>query len=188
MSILSWFSCKKDDAIINNRYIKIIKLDAYHDVTDSKEDEILNLVKFSDFNNKATSGGLQTILSIDHGQYNFLFSNAEFIKDKTPEEALKGILEGIAKDCQETDFSWKNFKITNTISPITWKNYPVAVAEYEVEEHIDYLNTTIQKRIKRYTVFIKKDIWNIVLSPESVKTFDRDMKEFDEMLESLEVK
>ncbi|WP_300674488.1 hypothetical protein [Soonwooa sp.] len=187
-TLLILFSCSNADNKVENKYVKIEKLDDYHDITDLKNEEVLNLVKFSDFGNKETQGGLQSIFSIDNGRYNDLQTNAELVKNSTPEKALRGILKSIEEECADPTFPWKNFKIVSDVKPIDFKTYKAAVAEYEVDEHVDYLNTTIKKRVKRYCIFFKNDLWNIVLAPTKLEDYNSEMKDFDKMMSTLEIK
>jgi hypothetical protein len=188
MTIWNFFSCKNDENKIENKYVKIEKLNEYQNITDIKNDDILNLVKFSVFGNKKTNGGLQSILCIDNGQYNFSQTNYEFVKTSTPEKALQGILKSIEENCADPNFGWKKFKIVNEVKGTTFKGYKAAMVEFEVEENVDYLNLTIKKRIKRYTVFVKNDLWNIVLSPTKIQDYEIEMKDFENMIETLEIK
>lgn len=186
--LLILFSCNNADNKIENKYVKIEKLDDYHDITDFKNDDVLYLVKFSDFGNKKTKGGLQSILSIDNIQQNYLESNADFVESSTPEQALQSRLKSIEEECADPSFGWKSFKIVSDIKPTVFKTYKAAVVEFEVDEHVDYLNTTIKKRVKRYCVFVKNDLWNIVLAPTKLEDYDSEMKNFDKMMSTLEIK
>lgn len=189
MTFLGFFSCKKNENNIENKYVKIVKLSEYHNITDPKNDDILYLVKFTDFGNEKTKGGLQCILSIDNIQDNFLQKNSELIKDNTPEEILLGRLQSIEDDCKDPNFNWKDFQIVSEVKPTVFKGYKAAVAEFEVKENIEYLNNkVIQKRIKRYTVFVKNDLWNIVIAPTKMENYDNEMKDIEDMIETLKIK
>jgi hypothetical protein len=188
MAFWGIFSCKKDNSIIENKKISIKKETGYHDVSDPAENDIIYLVKFSDYNNKATKGGLQSILSIDNIQQSLLQPNAEYILENSPEETLGERIRSIQSDCEKPGIGWSDFKIINNVKPTVFKGYKAAEAEYEVVEYVDFLDKTVKKRIKRYAVFVGKDLWNIVLAPSSIQAYDTDMKEMNTMIETMKIK
>ncbi len=188
MTFWSLFSCNKNENVIENKYIKIEKLSEYHNITNPKNNDILFLVKFTDFGNEKTKGGLQSIFSIDNIQHNILQKNSELIEDSKPEEILLERLKSIENECKDSNFNWKDFKIVNDVKATTFKGYKSAVAEFEVKENVKNLNTTIQKRIKRYTVFVKNDLWNIVIAPTNLQNYETEMKDFENMIETLKIK
>jgi len=188
MAFLSLFSCKKGSNRIENKKFKIEKESEYHDITDTNNNDILYLVKFDEPPETDGKGGLQSILAIDNIQHNLLQSNAEYIQTSLPEEALNERLKSIEEECEDPEIAWKNFKVVDAVKPITFKGHRGAVAEFEVDEHVDFLNKTIKKRIKRYVIFVHNDLWNIVVAPATTQLYDHEMKELDRMLQTLVIK
>jgi hypothetical protein len=188
MAFLGIFSCKKNSNLIENKKVKIEKESEYHDITDTNNDDILYLVKFDEPHQADAKGGLQSILAIDNIQHNLLQSNAEYIQTSLPEDALSERLKSIEQECEESEVAWKNFKVVAPVKPVTFKGRRGAVAEFEVDEQVDFLNKTIKKRIKRYVIFVHNDLWNIVVAPATTQLYDDEMKELDKMLQTLQIK
>lgn len=186
--LLILVSCSNKQNHIENQWLTIEKKSSYYDITDPEESDILHLVQFSDFENKETNGGLQSIFSIDHSQDQLFMSNAELIEDSTPEKVLKNRLRVIEESCAAHEIAWKNFTIVRPVTSTTFKGYPAAVAEFEVAEEVSFLKKSIQKRIKRYVVFVNNDLWNIVLAPTQKEVYKQEMKIFDEMIATMKIK
>lgn len=186
-------SCDKYQRI-ENEYLSINVPKDYINLTDSGND-VLYVVKFEDINNKQRQGGLQSILSIDNIQDNLIIPNSKYITLETPLNVLTRRLKTIKDDVENFKLRdekagtyWKNYLLVKVPQSIRFKEFDAAVAEYVVDEYISHLDLTVKKKIRRYVVFVNNDLWNIVISPMSVSTYDNEIKVYDKMLESISVK
>ncbi len=178
-------SCDKNHKIENDYVITSIPED-YHDVTDKSKNDILYVVKFQNFNDKANNGGLQSILSIDNIQDLTILPNSQTVKEFTPIEILTSRLKIIEEETRNPDFGWKNFQIMEQPKEINFKGYKAAESTFTVTEK--YQGQTIDRKIKRMVVFVKNDLWNIVIAPRETSTYNDELKEFENILNNMKIK
>lgn len=180
------FSCRNEFYGVDNSNLKTKVPIDYHDITDKSQNDILYLVKFENFENQKDAGGNQTIFSIDNIQDNLTQSNALTIKESTPLKILTNRLEIIREECENENFGWTNFKLIEPPKSFNWKGYEAAEAVFQVEE--EYQNRPLTRKIKRMVVFLEDDLWNFVLAPMDISTYDTEMNEMEEILNTMKIK
>lgn len=181
----SMASCE-DINRIENAYLSITKEVEFYEI-ENKED-LLYLVKFSDYENAEILGGFQTILSIDRHLPYLYIAHDEYIELYTPVEALKHRLEHIAESCNQPDSGWTDFKVCEEPKAIEFNGYKAAVADFYINEYIDYMDVEVDRVIRRYVVFLEDQMWNITLAPSKLELQEEEMLELENMLATLEVK
>lgn len=180
-AFFSIFSGCNSENKINNKYLTVTVPKDYVEITQGEDNDIL-------FLDRVTENDLESIFSVDNTQDITIQPNSQTIKEFTPKERLASRLESIEADTKMTDFNWKNFKITNPPKEITFKKYKAAEAIFTVDENVNNTGKIIQKKIKRIIVFTNNDLWNFVLTPSELSNYDKEMKIFEDILESLEIK
>lgn len=173
-------SCNKS-VKIDNQYLTATAPSNYVNVTDFKQNDVLYL-------NDLSKDGLASIFSVDHTPDLIIQPNAQTIKEFTPVQRLTSRLRSIEEETKSPDFNWKNFTITEKPKEIKFKGYNGAEANFTVEEKVDKLGKTVKRKIKRMVIFTDNDLWNFVLAPSELTSYNAEMKTFDEILQSIEIK
>lgn len=178
-SLFIFTSCNKQ-VKIDNKYLTATAPNDYVNVTDFKQNDVLYL--------NLSKDGLESIFSIDNTQDLIIQPNAQTIKEFTPIQRLTNRLRSIEEETKLPNFNWKNFTITEQPKELKFKGYNGAEATFSVDEKIEKLGKTVKRRIKRMIVFKENDLWNFVLAPSELKNYETEMKIFDEILQSIEIK
>lgn len=181
ISFFSLFSSCNRQIKIDNIYLKATAPKSYDDITDFKNNDVL-------FLDNRMKNGLESIFSIDNIQDLTIQPNSQTIKEFTPIERLTSRLKSIEEDTQNPNFGWKNFTITEEPRLFNFKGYKAAEATFVVDENINNAGQVIKKKIRRMIVFTDKDLWNFVLAPSELQSYESEMKIFNDILESIEIK
>lgn len=180
-AFLSIFSSCHKPLKIDNRYLKATAPKSYNDITDFENDDVLFLVN-------RMKDGLESIFSIDNIQDLTIQPNSQTIKEFTPIERLTSRLKSIEEDTQDPNFGWKNFTITEPPKDFKFKGYRSAEATFTVDENLNNTGKLIKRKIKRIIVFTDKDLWNFVLAPSELEHYENEMKVFNDIMASIEIK
>ena len=178
-SLSIFTSCDKQ-VKIDNKYLTATAPKDYVNVTDFKQNDVLYL--------NLSKDGLESIFSIDNTQDLIIQPNAQTIKEFTPIQRLTSRLRSIEEETKLPNFNWKNFTITEQPKELKFKGYNGAESTFTVDEKIEKLGKTVKRRIKRMIVLKENDLWNFVLAPSELKNYETEMKTFDEILQSIEIK
>ncbi|UIR56796.1 hypothetical protein LZQ00_03020 [Sphingobacterium sp. SRCM116780] len=180
VSIFSIFSSCNKPRKVENRYLTAIAPKSYVDITDFGNNDVLLLDNLKN--------GLESIFSIDNIQDITIQPNSQTIQDFTPVESLENRLRVIKEDTQEPDCNWKNFRITESPKAIKFKSYRGAEAVFSVVENVNNTGRIVTRKIKRMVIFTENDLWNFVLAPSDLENYEDEMKIFNQILESIEIK
>lgn len=177
-SFFSFFSsCKPDRSRIDNRYLSA-DMPAGYAAERLEPDDILYISK--------TTDGLQSIFSIDHIPDNHLLPNSATIQHFSPAELLADRLKSIEEQTQETGSAWTAFSTVTPPRPISFQGLQGAEAVFAVEEDVG--GRTIQRKIKRWVLFTRNDLWNVIMAPTDAARYDEEMKVFDDLLTGMKLK
>lgn len=181
ITFLSIFNSCNRPIIIDNRYLKATAPKSYDDITDFKNNDVL-------FLDNRMKNGLESIFSIDNTQDLTIQPNSQTIKEFTPTERLTSRLKSIEEDTQDPNFGWKHFTITEPPRDFRFKGYKAAEATFTVDENVNNTGKVIKKKVRRMIVFTDNDLWNFVLAPSELENYDSEMKIFNDILASIEIK
>lgn len=180
-AFLSIFTSCNKPIKIDNKFLTAVVPSEYVNATDFKQNDVLYLHYLS-------KDGLESIFSVDNTQDLIIQPNAQTIKEFTPIQRLTSRLRSIEEGTKLPNFNWKNFTITKQPKELKFKGYNGAEATFTVDEKIEKLGKTVKRKIKRMIVFKENDLWNFVLAPSELKNYETEMKTFDEILQSIEIK
>ena len=178
-SLFSIFGACDKKGAIDNKYLTATAPEDYL-VLKNEKDDILFLDKIEN--------GLESVFAIDNIQDSLVQPNSVTIKQFTPKEILTARLESIEEDTKQADFNWKNFTLIDPPKEITFKNYTGAEAVFAVEENVNDTGRSVHRKIKRMVIFTGNDLWNFVLAPSESANYDKEMNEFNKIMESIEIK
>jgi len=178
-SLFSIFSACDKKGAIDNKYLTATAPEDYVELK-NEADDILFLDK--------VHNGLESIFSIDNTQDIIVQPNSETITQFTPKEILITRLQSIEEDTKQPGFNWKKFTLIDPPKEITFKNYKGAEATFTVEENVNDTGKVVHRKIKRIVIFTSNDLWNFVLAPSESANYDKEMNEFNDIMESIEIK
>ena len=179
-SFFSFFgACKSGDdaARINNRYLSA-DMPAGYTAEKLEPDDILYISK--------TTDGRQSIFSIDRIQDNHLLPNSTTIQHFSPVEVLADRLKSIEEDIHASGSGWTDFSVMQPPRPISFQGLPGAEAVFSVKEDVG--GRPVARKIKRWVLFMKSDLWNVVMAPTDAARYDGEMKVFNDLLADMTLK